>query len=458
MSRCAEHSPGLVARFSALCLPEGLLIQRADEGAITLPDEPPGPVKAETSLSLFNFAFDHAPIGIAIVDVEGRIVRGNEVFSRLVGIPLDVLHGTPFADFTHPEDLEADLALFHEVLAGARDGYTIEKRYIRPDGHIVFVLIHAAAMRDRTGRVVRFLTQIEDITVHKEHERQLAEKAAQLELAMEALRGGFWHMDVSSGRFETSDRLAEFIGGAAAARLDLEIYLGRVNPSDASAADLTPLLSGAVDQSVAEYRLTTVAGEKWMRCDRRLLRDADGTPRRIVGVVIDFTDEHRKLEASERNSETDLLTGLLNRRGLLNRYKMMHTSSGWSILAVDLDGFKGVNDTYGHGAGDNVLIETSRRLVSAVRESDLVCRAGGDEFLLVIAGDADAGNRVAQRIVEAMRERVDAGPATVRVLASVGGIWTKDKRDLDALLERADRLLYEAKDAGKDQCVFSLAG
>ena len=76
----------------------------------------------------------------------------------------------------------------------------------------------------------------------------------------------------------------------------------------------------------------------------------------------------------------------------------------------------------------------------------------------MIAGDADAGNRVAQRIVEAMRERVDAGPATVRVLASVGGIWTKDKRDLDALLERADRLLYEAKDAGKDQCVFSLAG
>jgi diguanylate cyclase (GGDEF)-like protein/PAS domain S-box-containing protein len=405
-------------------------------------------------MSLFDFAFDHAPIGIAIVDIEGRIVRGNEVFSQLVGIPLQSIQGTPFADFTHPEDLEADLALFEEVLEGSRDGYTIEKRYIRPDRNIVSVLIHVAAMRDQTGRVVRFLSQIEDITVQKEHERQLAEKAAQLELAMEALRGGFWHMDVSSGRFETSDRLAQFIGGPAAARLDLENYLEKMNPADAGAADLTPLLQGAVDQSVAEYRLDTVAGERWMRCDRRLLRDDDGTPRRIVGVAIDFTDEHTRLEASERNSETDILTGLLNRRGLFSRYKQMATSSGWSVLAVDLDGFKGVNDTLGHGAGDKVLVETANRLSSAVRDSDLVCRTGGDEFLVVIAGSLQAGKRIAQRIIEAMRIQVDSGRGLVQVLASVGGVWSEEKRDLETLLERADQLLYEAKNAGKDQWIF----
>ncbi len=107
--------------------------------------------------------------------------------------------GTHFKDFTHPDDIEADLILFQQVLEGRRDGYTIEKRYLQPFGEIVHVSIHVAAMRDRDGKVVRFMSQIEDITRHKEHERQLAERAAQLELALEAVRGGFWQMDILTG-------------------------------------------------------------------------------------------------------------------------------------------------------------------------------------------------------------------------------------------------------------------
>ncbi len=406
---------------------------------------------AEVRLALFDFAFDHAPIGVAVVDIKGRIQRGNEAFSKLVGIPLHELTGTPFADFTHPDDLEADLSLFREVLAGLRDGYTIEKRYIRPDERIVHVLIHVAAMRDASGRVVRFLSQIEDITVHKEHERQLAEKAAQLELAMEALRGGFWHMDISAENFETSDRLAQFIGGPAAARLDLANYLAKMNPQDAPAADLTPLLSGTVDQSVAEYRLDTVDGERWMRCDRRLLRNVDGTPRRIVGVAIDFTEEHERLKASQLSSETDLLTGLLNRRGLQSRFEQISSPNGWSLLAVDLDGFKQVNDTHGHPVGDKVLIETASRLKKAVRETDLVCRAGGDEFVLVVCGGARIGEEIAKRVVDAMRVPIIDG---AEVRATVGGVWTAAKSDLEQLGEEADKLLYEAKARGKDRWIF----
>ncbi|TCR78715.1 diguanylate cyclase [Rhizobium sp. BK376] len=406
---------------------------------------------AEERLALFDFAFDHAPIGIAIVDVEGRILRGNDAFSKLVGIPRQALNGTPFADFTHPDDLQADLILFREVLAGLRDGYTIEKRYVRPDGRIVEVLIHVAAMRDASGEVVRFISQIEDVTVHKEHERQLAEKAAQLELAMEAVPGGFWHMDVAAGKFETSDRLAQFIGGPAAAKFDLQRYLDKVNPEDAEAADLTPLLAGRVDQSVAQYRLDTVQGEKWIRCDRRLLRNPDGTPRRVVGVAIDFTEEYRRIEASERNSETDLLTGLLNRRGLINRFPQMPSADGWSLLAIDLDGFKMVNDAHGHPAGDKVLVETAKRLGMIVRHTDLVCRTGGDEFLLVVAGNLASGRAIAQRVVEAMRAPIAIGAACANVRATVGGVWTAMKDDLERLISQADRLLYQAKVAGKDR-------
>lgn len=126
------------------------------------------------------------------MDLEGRIIRGNAAFAKLLARPLDKVLGTHFGDFTHPDDIEADLILFQQVLQGRRDGYTIEKRYLRPFGEIVNLLIHIAAMRDRQGKVVRFISQIEDITRHKEHERQLAERAAQLELALEAVRSGFW--------------------------------------------------------------------------------------------------------------------------------------------------------------------------------------------------------------------------------------------------------------------------
>ncbi|MDP9840642.1 diguanylate cyclase (GGDEF)-like protein/PAS domain S-box-containing protein [Neorhizobium huautlense] len=408
----------------------------------------------KTRLALFDFAFENAPIGIALVDLEGRIIRGNAAFAKLLSLPPDKILGTHFKDFTHPEDIEADLILFQQVLQGRRDGYTIEKRYLRPFGEVVHVLIHVAAMRDAEGKVVRFISQIEDITRHKEHERQLAERAAQLELALEAIRGGFWQMDILTGKFETSDRLAQFIGGPTAARLDLERYVDRVNVNDGAQADLTPLIAGTLDHNVAEYRLDTVHGERWMRCDRRLLRDSDGRPVKIVGMAIDFTEERRRIEILEETARTDALTGLLNRRGLSIEFATLQSADGFAILALDLDGFKDVNDAHGHAAGDLVLQTTAARLASAVRDQDLVARTGGDEFVVVVAGDRSAGEAAASRILERMHEPIAVATGIADVRTSIGGIWTNAKRDVTELLKEADALLYDAKAAGKDAVKF----
>lgn len=409
-------------------------------------------------MALFDFAFDHAPIGIALVDTSACIIRGNAAFAALVGRPLDEVTGMSFAQFTHSEDLEADLILFQDVLDGRRDGYSVEKRYVRPDGELVHVLIHIAAMRDEAGDVIRLISQIQNITHHKEYERQLAERAAQLELALEAVRGGFWYMDVGTRKFETSERLAQFIAGPTAARLDLENYLKRINVDDGASADLTPLLAGDVDQAVAEYRLETVAGERWMRCDRRLLRDGNGAPFRIVGMAIDFTEEHNRFVDLERTSQRDALTGLLNRRGLTASFSKLTAAHGYSVLAVDLDGFKQINDLHGHSAGDAVLVETARRLLSCVRGADLVCRTGGDEFVLVVEGTDDAGKAVAERVVAKMRAPVRLNQSCVEVRASVGGLWRNAGANLEQLVSGADKLLYEAKARGKDGFVFALSG
>ncbi|KQS75572.1 hypothetical protein ASG25_19595 [Rhizobium sp. Leaf384] len=415
---------------------------------------------AEQRLALFDFAFRHAPIGMALVDTQGRIVRGNRSFSRMVEIPPEKLNAVPFADFTHPDDLEADVTLFNEVLAKRRDGYTIEKRYIRPDRSIVHVRIHVAAMRASDGEVVRFISQVEDITQAKEAERQLSERAAQLELALETVRGGFWQMDIQAQVFEVSDRLTQYICGPNVERLDLEAYVEKINSVDKASADLGPLIRGAIDQNVAEYRLDTIAGERWMRCDRRLLRDADGRPLKIVGMAIDFTEERRQIEDLRRNAQTDSLTGLLNRRGLEARVSQMTSSEGFAVLAIDLDGFKQVNDRYGHAAGDAVLAETARRLTACVRSIDHVCRVGGDEFVVVIAGDKTTGIAVAHRMVSAMRTpflMLEAGSEagiSVDVRASIGGVWSATRTDLDGMIAHADRLLYRVKASGKDGVAF----
>lgn len=406
-------------------------------------------MSAESRLALFDFAFANAPIGIALVDTNARIIKGNSAFARMVGRSLCEVAPIAFADFTHPDDVEADLQLFRSVLAGERDGYSIEKRYVRPGGEIVFVRIHVAAMRDDMGDVARFITQIEDIGELKASQLDLEERSAKLELALDALPGGFWHLDVASGHFETSHHLAEYILGPGAHPLSIEGYLARVKPSDLAAADLSRLAGGEIDSDVAQYRLTTVSGERWIRCSRRLLRASDRSPLKVVGVAIDFTDEQTRIEQHRVDAETDPLTGLLNRRGLEARWSGSGTSGG-AILAIDLDGFKAVNDRHGHDVGDQVLKTASQRLIAPTRGHDIVSRVGGDEFLIIVSGDRMSAEAVAERIVRAFRSDISVGEIEASVHASIGGALISASETLAQAAARADQLLYDQKRAGKN--------
>jgi diguanylate cyclase (GGDEF)-like protein len=160
-----------------------------------------------------------------------------------------------------------------------------------------------------------------------------------------------------------------------------------------------------------------------MRCDRRLLRDGDGRPIKIVGMAIDFTEERRRIAILEKTARTDALTGLLNRRGLSIEFTSLQSADGFAVLALDLDGLKAVNDAHGHAMGDFVPQTTAARLTSAVRDRDLVARTGGDEFVVVVAGDRTAGEAAAERILERMREprAIDDGTVDVRVSIGVSG-------------------------------------
>jgi diguanylate cyclase (GGDEF)-like protein len=159
----------------------------------------------------------------------------------------------------------------------------------------------------------------------------------------------------------------------------------------------------------------------------------------------------------------DLLTGLPNRPLLYDRLGVAlanahRNEQPVSLFFLDLDGFKGVNDSLGHEAGDHVLKEVSSRLQHCIRESDTVARLGGDEFVLVLSSttDPEAAGAIATKVIKALSEPIIFNGHPCSIGASIGiAIYPKDGETQDALLSKADSAMYDAKEAGKNIYRFS---
>ena len=182
---------------------------------------------------------------------------------------------------------------------------------------------------------------------------------------------------------------------------------------------------------------------------RRILSQTMGTLK-IARRRVD--EQQRQLEVMGKLSTTDMTTGLLNMRGLhlvLRRIlaRAKRNKSGGALVVIDLDGFKAINDIYGHLAGDNVLIHVSRFLIKNVREGDVVARLGGDEFAILMPG---VGRRDADRRAAAISDTLnklivpwDGRAITVR--GSVGGACYGPNDDMDSIYKRADEDMYRQK-------------
>jgi diguanylate cyclase (GGDEF)-like protein/PAS domain S-box-containing protein len=185
-------------------------------------------------------------------------------------------------------------------------------------------------------------------------------------------------------------------------------------------------------------------------------RDATGQVIELIGVTRDIS-ERKAFEAELRNfAVTDGLTGVWNRRQgtelLAADLAARRPGQALSLLMLDIDHFKAINDTFGHQAGDHVLIEIASRLRRSLRGNDMVARWGGEEFIVLVRDCAlpDAG-RLAENIRAAIAE-VPFGPMG-RITVSIGAAEARDKEDLQAWLGRADQALYRAKRAGRNEVV-----
>lgn len=182
----------------------------------------------------------------------------------------------------------------------------------------------------------------------------------------------------------------------------------------------------------------------------------------MIGIGRDVTELHKSQEILETMAYRDELTGLPNRRYLIDRMQqnMAQADRHDAMLAVctiDLDGFKPINDRYGHAMGDKVIVAFAARMAMMLREGDTVSRWGGDEFTILLTDidDINACTQLLQRIMSTIREPFSIGDISVELTASVGvTLYPDDKHDADTLLRHADQAMYLSKQSGKNAYTF----
>jgi diguanylate cyclase (GGDEF)-like protein len=180
------------------------------------------------------------------------------------------------------------------------------------------------------------------------------------------------------------------------------------------------------------------------------------------GVDRDITERRQAEERIEFLAHHDALTGLPNRILLRDRFEHAvavseRTRSRVAMLYIDLDNFKVVNDTLGHAAGDELLLEVVARLSHCTRESDTISRQGGDEFILLLnnISDLETVERIANDILAQLADPVEVNGHVVNAASSIGiAIFDDDGRDFDSLLQKADAAMYNAKEAGRNTYRF----
>jgi diguanylate cyclase (GGDEF)-like protein/PAS domain S-box-containing protein len=355
----------------------------------------------------------------------------------------------------------AAVAAHRGALAGERVAFDVEfdgralRGFVKPlrnDAGDVCGVAGLAVDRSEEERTLALLRRSEEL----------------LALAQSAARLGSWSHDLVTGAFSWSDELFAICGRTARDAEPTPSLLWRYVHKDDRLA-----LEAAIDLAREERRAfaldTRLIGddgvERWVQHRGRFEYDALG-PVRVTGTVQDVTGRKRAEEHLAYQANYDELTGLPNRKLLADRLQQavlqaQHNDTALAVLYVDLDRFKSINDTLGHGVGDQFLRVVAPRLVAAVRDTDTIARSGGDEFVVILPDLTSVGEaaRVAERIVAAFAQPVAIGERELYSSASVGiSIFPDDGTYPDELIRSAEAALYRAKEAGHGTFRFYAAG
>lgn len=414
----------------------------------------------------FRAMSDASPLGIFVSDVHGECIYTNAAYHKISGLNLEQTLGTNWSTAIHPDDRQRVLV---EWRAAARGGaeFHAEARFLRADGSIVWTRLNGAAMRD--GQHSRgYVQTVEDISERKMAEDALFEEKERAQVTLNSIGDAVLTTSLS-GNVTYLNQVAEMMTGWTS-----ENALGR------PLAEVFRIVDGTTHQpapnpaqrAIQENRTVGLAAdsillrrdgvESAIEDSAAPIHNRDG---QVAGAVIVFHDvsESRAMTMKMAHlAQHDFLTGLPNRSLLTERFsraigQARRHNKRVGLMFLDLDYFKHINDSLGHAVGDLLLQRVAERLATCVRDTDTVCRQGGDEFVILLAEIEQTHDAapIAEKLLAAFTEPCLIAGHELHVSLSIGiSIYPDDGMDTDAVMKNADTAMYHAKANGRKNYQF----
>ncbi len=365
---------------------------------------------------------------------------------------------TAVHDVFHPDDYDR-IEKSIKVSATTMRLWEIEYRVILPIKGVRWLSGSARPELLNDGSILwhGFIT---DITVRKETEQASLTTSQLLDQSQQIAKVGGWQLDIVTGDLFWTDETYR-LHDTSPEKFNPTLDAGLSYFLPASHELISQALDAAINQGTdydLELETYTAQGRKIDVRTTCTVTQHDGKTVKLTGIFQDITDQKNAQRELERMAHYDVLTNLPNRTLLADRLNqaMIQCQRHQQLLAVtflDLDGFKVINDNYGHDVGDKLLVALSQRMKKALREGDTIARFGGDEFVIVLADLAatEDCNPILDRLLKAAADPVNLGDAIIQVSASIGiAIYPQDNVDADQLMRHADQAMYLAKQAGKN--------
>lgn len=416
-------------------------------------------VLANEQLRTLSIAIAQSPSSIIITDDQARIEYVNAAFTHSTGYSFEEVNGKK------PSILKSGLTppeTFKEMWATLLAGHIWRGELVncQKDGTNFWEFTVIAPIYNPEGQVTHYVAVKEDITTRKLMEQALRDSEEQYRNLFELESDAIFIIRNTDGKILKANHAASELYGYPLDELltkrNTDLSAEPEDTSNASASTAPP------DQAI---RIPL----RWHRRKDGIIFPVEITARFItwegesahIAAIRDNTERINAEQELERLAITDPLTGLANRRQFFKESKLIFSRANQapfilSVLMIDFDHFKNVNDLYGHAAGDLVLQECAQRMKASLRPGDIFGRYGGEELVILLprTGFKEAF-QIAERLRTAIAEvPVKVGDSEISNTISIGvASLGKETGSLEALLQRADEALYTAKQAGRNRCV-----
>jgi diguanylate cyclase (GGDEF)-like protein/PAS domain S-box-containing protein len=411
------------------------------------------------SAKALRLVLNTSPDSVIRIDRDGRIRYVNAQVERISGIGREQWIGRTFTEMGYV-DFARSWDAYDRQVFDTGEPLSFEFELDNAEGHRWYETSVSPEV-DAAGTVIAVVQTSRDITQRKESEISLRAIGEQLEQAQRIAHVGSWTLDLATGAVTRSKEMHLMQGtNPVAPELDYA-ESGRLFTPESWLRFTTATSRAQETGAPFELELEMVrpdGSHGWMLARGEAQPDAEGAIVGFGGVALDITDAKAASGELLAMATHDGLTGLANRSAMLdeiNRALSAGSRAGRStaVLMLDLDRFKNVNDTLGHGTGDQLLQAAADRITGIVRAGELVARLGGDEFVVVMRDLEDPAEavRAAWRLVEAFRRSFTLVGAELYATASIGVAIATDTSDPGDLIREADSAMYAAKDAGRDR-------